>query len=115
MSKTDYNKISREVKEEVVSTVESEVTEEVIEEVAEVQEVKEETVAAPKTTKGVVSNCKCLYVRREPVVKPNNNFSIIDAGVEVEINLDESTEDFYKITTKGGVTGFCMKDYITVK
>ena len=74
-----------------------------------------EQLEDPKTAKGVVSNCTALRVRKDPSVKSNNIISVIDVKTEVEINLDESKEDWYKITTKGGVTGFCMKDYITVK
>lgn len=107
MGKTNYNKISEEVKEEKVAVVEPEVAAEVVEEPAEVVETK--------TAKGVVSNCASLRVRKDPSVKSNNIISVIDVNTEVEINLDESKEDWYKITTKGGVTGFCMKDYITVK
>ena len=115
MGKTDYNKISKEVKEEK-AVVEPEVTAEVVEKPAEVKETKPaKTPKKPKTVKGVVSNCASLRVRKEPAVKSNNIISVIDANTEVEIDLDESKEDWYKITTKGGVTGFCMKDYITVK
>lgn len=115
MGKTNYNKISEEVKEEK-AVVEPEVTAEVVEEPAEVKETKTaKAPKKPKTAKGVVSNCASLRVRKAAAVKSDNIISVIDAGVEVEINLDESKEDWYKITTKGGVTGFCMKDYITVK
>ena len=99
-TKTNYNKISEEVKEEKVEVVE------------EVTEVVEE--AKPENKKGVVSNCECLKVRKEASTKTDNVITIIDAKTEVEI-LDESKKGWYKITTKGGVTGFCMKDYITVK
>ena len=114
MGKTDYNKISKEVKEDKAAVVEPEVTAAVVE--PEVKEVKTaKAPKKPKVTKGVVSNCASLRVRKEPAVKSDNTISVIDANVEVEINMDESTKDWYKITTKGGVTGFCMKDYITVK
>lgn len=116
MGKTDYNKISKEVKEETVAAVEPEVTAEVVEEPTEVKETKPaKAPKKPKTVKGIVSNCTSLRVRKDPSVKSNNIISVIDVNTEVEINLDESKESWYKITTKGGVTGFCMKDYITVK
>lgn len=115
MGKTDYNKISKEVKEEKAA-VEPEVTAEVVEEPAEVKETKPaKAPKKPKTAKGIVSNCVSLRVRKDPSVTSNNIISVIDANTEVGINLDESTKDWYKITTKGSVTGFCMKDYITVK
>lgn len=34
---------------------------------------------------------------------------------EVEIDLDNSTEDFYKICTAIGAEGFCQKDLVTIK
>lgn len=109
-SKTNYNKISEEVKEEKVEVVEdvTEVDEEVTKPVEPVKEPE------PEVIKGVVSNCKCLRVRKSPSTKTDNVITIIDAGTEVTI-LDESKKDWYKIQTEGGVTGFCMKEYITVK
>lgn len=121
MAKMDYNKISKEAKEqktvikpeETTKVVEEpvEVTAKVVDEPIETKETKNES----KTVKGIVTNCTGLKVRMSPAVKPNNAFSVIDAGVEIDINLDESTKDWYKITTKGGITGFCMKDFITIK
>lgn len=115
MGKTNYNKISEEVKEEKAAVVEPEVTAEVVEEPAEVKETKTAKTKKPKVVKGIVANCASLRVRKEPAVKSDNTISVIDANTEVEINQDESTKDWYKIITKGGLTGFCMKDYITVK
>ena len=108
-TKTNYNKISEEVKE--VTEVVEEVTE-VVEEVTEpVEPVKE---AEPEVKKGVVRNCKALKVRKSPSTKTDNVITIIDAKTEVTI-LDDSNDDWYEIETEGGVTGFCVKDFITIK
>ena len=32
----------------------------------------------------------------------------------VVVDLDESTEDFYKVICEDGVEGYCMKDYIEI-
>ena len=69
-NKTNYNKISEEVKEEKSAVVEPEVSAEVVEEPVEAKEVKTtKAPKKPKTTKGIVSNCASLRVRKEPVVK----------------------------------------------
>lgn len=67
---------------------------------------------------GVVSNCKMLNVRAE-ADKKATIVSIINAGDEVEIIEEGSTEDFYHIyyvTSENiNVFGYCMKDFITIK
>ena len=34
---------------------------------------------------------------------------------EVEIDLDYSTDEFYKVCTESGAEGFCMKKFIALK
>ena len=34
---------------------------------------------------------------------------------EVEIDLDNSTDEFYKVYTAIGAEGFCLKKFITIK
>lgn len=34
---------------------------------------------------------------------------------EVEIDLDYSTDEFYKVYTAIGAEGFCLKKFITIK
>ena len=34
---------------------------------------------------------------------------------EVEIDLGNSTDDFYKICTASGAEGYCQKEFITIK
>ena len=34
---------------------------------------------------------------------------------EVKMDLDESTDNFYKVYTAIGVEGFCLKEFVTVK
>lgn len=63
---------------------------------------------------GVVSGCKKLYVREAPN-KAAAPVKIIEVYDEVMIEVDGSTEDFYKVYTASGVEGFCMKDFITVR
>lgn len=39
---------------------------------------------------------------------------VIDALTRVCVDLDASTEDFYKVRTSDGVEGFCMRKYIAL-
>lgn len=62
---------------------------------------------------GIV-NCLRLHIHSEP-----NLDSEIVCKVryltEVVIDLDNSTEDFYKIYTAIGAEGFCQKELVTIK
>lgn len=99
---TNYNKISTDsVKEE---KVENTVT----------PEKPIEQAEPIKIVKGVVANCSRLNVRKEP--KKNAEVStIINVGDKVEVEPDVSTAKWYKVTTKSGIEGYCMKEFITLK
>ena len=99
-----------ETVEEAVGTVE-----ETIEpEVEEVVEPEPEVPAEPTIKTGIVSNCIKLNVRKEPTPL-STPVAVIDAGTEVEVNMDESTVAFFKVVTANGVEGFCMNKYITIQ
>ena len=112
MAKTNYNKMStkpEEVAETPVEAVEETVETPIVEEA--VVEKKPEK----KIKKGVVVNCVKLNVRNNP--HPNAAIELtIDKGTEVEIV--GSNGDFYNVrkdTVTEGFTGWCMKQYISVK
>lgn len=89
----------------------------VIEEEAEqAQEIVEESqkVEEAVQTVGFVDNCECLRVRKESNVD-SEELCIINKLSEVVIDLDNSTDYFYKVTTSEGVEGYCMKKFITIK
>lgn len=89
-----------------VVEVEAEQAQEIVEELQEVEE------AVP--TVGFVDNCECLRVRKESNVD-SEELCIINKLSEVVIDLDNSTDYFYKVTTSEGVEGYCMKKFITIK
>lgn len=66
---------------------------------------------------GVVTGCNKLYVRKHPSVTTQSEcLGIIDEGTEVTIDMDSgTTNDFYKVTTRDGLNGYCMKKYINIK
>lgn len=66
-----------------------------------------------ETTKvGVVSRCKKLNVRKGPS-KQTNVAAVIDEGREVTI--EEELTDWYKVRIAGGIIGYCMAEFISVK
>lgn len=89
----------------------------VVEEEAEqAQEIVEESQKVEETvpTVGFVDNCECLRVRKESNVD-SEELCIINKLSKVVIDLDNSTDYFYKVTTSEGVEGYCMKKFITIK
>ena len=71
-----------------------------------------ETTATPTT--GIVSNCQRLRVRAKSTTESEVLCEIL-INSEVTIDKQNSTKDFYKVTTPAGVEGFCMKKFIVVK
>lgn len=87
------------------------------------EEVSEGTTKESKANKtktpvyGYVSNCERLNIRKKPDKKAEI-LTVINAGETVEIDKDLSTSNFYYvIASVSGVeyTGYCMKDFITIK
>lgn len=137
--KNNYSKLfQKEEKanvEEVINepeVVEDEVIEEIVEnpivdpvvetEAEQVQEIVEESPVVEEPvveepvvqTIGFVDGCNSLRVRKESSVD-SEELCIIAKSTEVVIDLENSTEDFYKVTTSEGVEGYCMKKFITIK
>lgn len=110
MSKTNYNKMSYNKPVENEKPVETETP---IETEQPVETTVEETVTKPEPKMGVVTDCFKLNVREEPDGAANI-ICTLDLATEVEIDEDNSTEDFYKIYTASGVEGFCMKKFVAV-
>lgn len=66
------------------------------------------------STTGTVSNCQRLRVREAASVNSEVLCEIL-INSEVIIDNQNSTKDFYKVTTSAGIEGFCMKKFIEVK
>ena len=100
------------VVEEVETTVETVVennTVTVTEDVIEPDATTETNSAA--VAKGVVANCAKLNVRAKASVKADV-VAILNAGDEVSIDVDKSTEEWFKIRTVDGVKGYCMRKFV---
>lgn len=72
-----------------------------------------EAVNEPYTGSGIVMDCLYLNVRKLPDINADVAV-VIDALTQVCVDLDASTEDFYKVRTSDGVEGFCMRKYIAL-
>lgn len=61
-----------------------------------------------------IANCLRLHIHSEP-----NTDSEIVCKVryltELYIDVDESTEDFYKVCTAIGAEGFCQKELVIIQ
>ena len=87
----------------------------IIEETA-AEPVDQPVEEAPKKESkvGIVANCEKLNLRRSPL-KDSDGANIITEllpGVAVVIDEDESTPNFYKVTTETGLEGYCMRQFI---
>ena len=123
MSKNrDYTKYSKgpvesiepveTVTEEVIVEPVETVVEEIVEPV-ETVEVEQEPKEEPKYLTGIVTDCIKLNVRE----CPNSTAMIlgtVNASVDLIIDSEESTEEFYKIYTSVGLEGYCMKKFVTI-
>lgn len=86
-----------------------------IKKVEESEHLEEQTEIneANNQVNGVVSDCEKLNVRLAPD-KNSEVVCIIDQATELIIELDKSTDDFYKIITSAGLNGYCMKKFVTI-
>lgn len=64
---------------------------------------------------GVVSNCVKLNVRREAQKRTDNVLCVISAGDVLSIDEKQSTNAWFYVTTVDGVSGYCMKEFVTVE
>ena len=97
-----------------VANHKEQIVEEIVEEdVPEVEEESLDTISKPICF-GFVDNCESLRIRQVP--NPVGEIlTTISSGTEVEIDLDNSTNDFYKVCTATGLDGYCMKKFITLR
>ena len=111
--KAETDRVKEEAVEEVTEPVEEaveEVTESVEETVEEVVEKVVEPTPEPKTY-GTV-NCSKLNVRNGPSIH-SNPLCIVESRTEMEI--EAFNNEWVKVVTPDGVSGYCMKKFIDLK
>lgn len=69
------------------------------------------TTTSFKPIYGTVANCDRLNVRKKPH-RGSDVLTVIEEDDTVEIDVCESTKNWYYVKTESGVEGYCMKDYI---
>ena len=79
----------------------------------------EETVETPVEEKvtvyiGKIRDCDKLNVREEPAID-TKILCKLDKNSEVQVDKAASTKEFYKIHTVAGISGYCMKKYMSIK
>ena len=94
----------------VDNTVETETTAEVTAE-AETSVTETETNSGAVAT-GVVANCAKLNVRSKPSTN-GDVVTVLNAGDEISIDVDKSTDEWLKIRTIAGVKGYCMRKFVS--
>lgn len=63
---------------------------------------------------GVVTGCLSLNIRQQASIS-SAKLAEVYALDELLIEQDKSTNDFYKVTTSAGISGFASKQYVTLK
>ena len=73
-------------------------------------------VAEPKQDKiiGIVDDCDRLNVRAKPD-KDSAVLCVIDKTAVLDIDINNSTDEFYKVVTSVGIEGYCMKRFIVIQ
>lgn len=83
------------------------------------EESAESSVSEPveespkKKLVGVVTDCLKLNVRKAPSLDAEVAFVIL-CLTPVEIDLEQSTDTFFKVRTADNSEGFCMKKFIAL-
>lgn len=85
---------------------------------AEVKMVVEtdETVTRPetKTVTGVVTKCAKLNVREQPSID-SDVVCVLDSATKIEINVAESTDEWFRVRTATGIDGYCMRKFVDAR
>lgn len=74
----------------------------------------ENPVLEEKTIIGIVSNCSKLNVREKPT-KDSEVKCVLNEGTEVIIDIENSTNTWYYVTTPSGIEGYCMTQFIVAE
>ena len=73
-----------------------------------------DTVTLPKIVNGFVANCTKLNVRVQPAADADV-VCVLDNGTEIEINVNNSTDEWFSICTAAGIEGYCMRKFVNAK
>ena len=102
----NYNKMHKPVEDTVTKPEEIKV------EVTTDEAVKDDDIVLDAT--GVVVDCTRLNIRTLPGVN-GHVICTIAAGERLTVHLNKMFENWYRVTTANGISGFCMKKYIHIE
>ncbi len=71
-------------------------------------------IGEKKPTAGIVTDCLKLNLRERPD-SDAAVLAVIPALTEVAVDMEASTDSFYKVCTAAGIEGFCMRKYIAIR
>ena len=116
-NKPEPEQVKEETVEEIIEPAEEtveEVTEveETVEKVTEVEDTVDEITEAEEETTEVTFgkvNCSKLNVRKGPSIH-SNPLCIVEHGTSMEIS--EFNDEWIKVLTPDGVSGYCMRKFI---
>ena len=63
---------------------------------------------------GVVTNCFRLNIRKEPD-KTADIVTVVDLLTHLKIDEKKSTDNWYYVLDSNGTSGYCMKQYVSIK
>ena len=98
--------------EEII--IEKENNDELVSTTAGLAQVIEESPKEIFVTGYVKEDCALLNVRKEPSIE-SSKVDVIKKLDEITIDLENSSNDFYKVKTSEGIEGYCMKKFINIK
>lgn len=84
----------------------------------EPETIEETPVSAPEPdpkpyVTGIVAGCGKLNIRKEPSITADILCEVVLKS-ELNIDLDNSTDEWYSVCTPAGVEGFCMKKFVAL-
>lgn len=77
-------------------------------------EAVDESIKENDLLTGVVTDCFRLNVRKEPN-KNADVVTIVDIAAQLKVDEKKSTDNWYYILDSHGNSGYCMKQYISIK
>ena len=67
-----------------------------------------------KHVAGVVTDCLKTAIYKEP--RANSKvINVVTVLTKITVDVDKSTEGFYRVSTPKGVRGYCMKKFVKVR
>ena len=112
MSKHNYSQYSKKQNDNKAKPIER-IPTAPVRPIPEIKPVEEtvDTVTLPEMVEGVVVNCTKLNVRVEPKINADI-VCVLDVMTEIEIDINKSTDEWFKVCTAAGVEGYSMRKFI---